>query len=208
MRKLFQNNNKSTGIKTVPRRVNVERFQRVKGDYLLAKPNSKEIDEIARLTQGFLHPKAKAKAVERLVAHNSNVLRCIKKTAEAEINSPIDAFLAMLPLSEEGYQAFLNGGIDLINPPCEFIVTEGKTPEALYIWGFYAQRSFVKALSLIEDLITQGQYENCPKYARPINSNIRQTLQRLGWFPCNMNASLYNRGIFCHPSMKRKHLWL
>ena len=82
--------------------------------------------------------------IVRILAHNPEVIRLVDRSDDAE-----PAFLAYLPLNDQGYGALGAGALDPSDPETHFLCQAGEPIAALYIWCIYAPGNFIPAIAAI-----------------------------------------------------------
>ena len=83
-------------------------------------------------------------AVCRVLAHNPEVFRLVERGDGRE-----PAFLAYLPLNENGLDALVSGKLDRLLPDPRYLTRKDEPATALYIWCMHAPGCFIPAISAI-----------------------------------------------------------
>jgi len=184
------------------RRYNNPRFYDLIDEYQLFDPRCGDIQTISELIGEHLNPAANTSQYTKLLQHNPDIIKCIRKRHQTQDGVKAAAFIAVLPLNETGYTAMRNGTLNPSEPSLEHIAEKGVAPKALYVWGLFAPGEFVKSLPLLELFVTSPPYDRCPKFARPKDQRSYRLLQRLGWFESNEHYPEIEDNLLCHPVNK------
>ena len=124
-----------------------ERLVQVRGHRNYTDSRAASVDEARRLAMKLRHAigdVASDDVLQRVLAHNPDVIRMVEREAGQE-----PAFLAYLPLTEQGLGALIAGKLDRRNPDTRLLARVDEAAVALYIWCLYSPGNFIPAISAI-----------------------------------------------------------
>lgn len=124
-----------------------EKLVRLRGHrkYTNSRPVSiSEARYLARTLRTAVGHVATDDVLARVLTHNPQVIRRIDRK-----NGQEPAFLAYLPLNDEGVGALIDGKLDRLNPDTAFLTRVGETAVALYIWCLYSPGTFIPVIAAI-----------------------------------------------------------
>ncbi len=94
-----------------------------------------------------------------------------------------EGLLAILPLTESGYGALINGHFDGKRPLSDWICCPGEPPVALYVWLVFMPMTFGRLLGAIAHAIEPLMVAPCPIFSRSTSEHSARLHATAGFKP-------------------------
>jgi predicted GNAT family N-acyltransferase len=122
--------------------------------------------------------------VHRVVSFNPDNLWAISRRSRYHSGTPQgEGFVAFLMLNAKGLAALAEGRLNGLDPNQDFLAGQNEKPEAIYVWGLYAEGVLAAGVSLVFEKISSPLYRDVPLYARAVTESGRQFLETIGFRP-------------------------
>ena len=115
-------------------------------------------------------------AIEVVLNHNPEVIRTVDRDDGKE-----PAFLAYLPLNDDGLAAVQQGRLDRLNPETRYLTRADERPVALYVWCVYSPGNFIPAIAAIAAHFETIAPDGVPLFASAATSASARLFASLGF---------------------------
>ncbi len=117
-------------------------------------------------------------AIEHVIRANHTAIQLI----EFEDNPTKTAFIAQIPLSEQGLCALIQDRFNSAFPALNHIAPAGQEPAAIYVWLIYTPGVLGRSLPAVA-LALSGLTAGCPLFTRAVNRHTEKLFPAMGFVP-------------------------
>lgn len=119
---------------------------------------------------------ASDEAIETVLRHNPQVIRTVDRE-----DGKAPAFLAYLPLNDEGLVALQQGQFNRLNPDTRHLTRADEQAVALYVWCVYSPGNFVPAIAAIAAHFETIAPDGVPLFASAATAASARLFTSLGF---------------------------
>ncbi len=119
--------------------------------------------------------------IQNVIATNPDTVR----VARHPDGSGRDGIIALLPLTQDGAVALLNGKFSGLEPDTRWITPPGVQPTAIYVWLLHMPGSMGLMLSAFAEALNLFLEEPVPVFSRAANAHSQSVHDKAGYIPAN-----------------------
>ena len=93
------------------------------------------------------------------------------------------AFIAQIPLTEEGARAVVTNRFDGSDPDPSFVQLPGLKPAAIYVWLIYMPGVMARGLAAVEGSLNRLAPDGCALFTKAVNKHTEQLFPAIGFIP-------------------------
>lgn len=142
----------------------------------LVQPDWSELEPILRDARQSLSL-ASDDVVQRIMSANPDTVRVIRHPNSAEQNG----IIALLPLTERGAAALLNGQLEGKSPDPSFITPPGVQPSAVYVWLIHMPNTMGMMLGAFAEALASFMKDAVPVFSRSVTEHSRRSHDTAGF---------------------------
>lgn len=145
------------------------------------------VSELERLLAGWhetVGTSVTAQALQRVMSANPGIIQAFAKRSGFDWAKPqAEGFMAILPLSEAGHEAMLNGSFEPCDPLPEHLVGQHAKAKSIYFASIYTPGALAGSVALAYEFVSGPLRRSANLYSRAATPEGRRLVEGIGFQP-------------------------
>lgn len=173
--------------------MDVTRFSR---HVVLYTPSIDEVRRLFDMCRSELGSQASLEVIRRVMSANPAIFNAFARREKYDFTNPsAEGFIALLPVTDEGRRALLNGQFNGADPSPAHIAAQHEKPAAIYVWAIYAPGRLAGGVALAFQQISTPLYKDVDLLAWGPTAAGRRLIQTAGFKPLEVGEEGHQHGF-------------
>lgn len=119
--------------------------------------------------------------IMEIFKHNPDTMMSLSRNHPVRGWQNPEAFVAQLPLTQEGLDALFSGDLDTAMPDVKYICRQHEAPAAVYVWCIYVNPKTAGGIALVMQRLSTPLYRQATLYCKAANTKAYGFFKSLGF---------------------------